>query len=499
MQHAEPPYFIGIDIGTSSAKSVAFSSHGEPLKEASEAYPLDRPETEAATQDAEVVFRAAMNSLRNLVQKMGYVPTAIGLSSAMHSLMAVDSDGHPLSPLITWADGRAQQQAELLRSTPLGMDLYHRSGTPVHAMSPLCKLAWLRNKKPELFQRAYRFIGIKEYLLFRLFGKWVIDHSIASATGMFDLNARSWIPDALQYAGLDAERLSDPVSVTFQLTDMQQDLATTLGIPPNIPWIIGASDGCLANLGAGDLPHDAAVLTIGTSGAIRMTVSQPVQDPEGRLFCYILNEDRYVIGGPSNNGGVVWEWFCRQFYPEKSMDEVFREVQRISPGAEGLLFLPYLYGERAPVWDAGARGYFWGIGAGHSRAHFARAVLEGICLNLYQITQALITLGGPIRLIHADGGFTQSPVWIQILANVLGIPLVVSSNPHASAKGAALLAMSATGHSPEMQDEQQENKVYTPEEKEHQSYKKIFERFKKIYPTVKAMEDDPNQPSAKVS
>jgi gluconokinase len=356
-------------------------------------------------------------------------------------------------------------------------------------MSPLCKLAWLREEKPALFRQAHRFVGIKEYLLFRLFGQWVVDHSIASATGLFDLQERQWIPEALQYAGVEAARLSTPVAVSYKLPALPGDTADALSIDPDIPWIIGASDGCLANLAAGDLPADAAVLTIGTSGAIRMTVTRPIQDPEERLFCYILDEHRYVIGGPSNNGGVVWEWFCRQFYPDSPMQQIFAEVEKIRPGSDGLLFLPYLYGERAPVWDARARGHFWGIEAGHSRAHFARAVLEGICLNLYQIAQALIDLGGPIRLIYADGGFTQSPVWVQLLSDVLGIPMVVSSNPHASALGAAMMAMEASGHTFKGEGQRSDKQYFQPREERHQLYQELFERFKKIYPGLRSIVD----------
>lgn len=484
MKQAITPYFIGIDIGTSSAKAVAFSNEGQALAEATEGYSLERPEPDAATQDADLICRATLTCVKRLIRQLQCTPQALGLSSAMHSVVAVNRNGQAISPLITWADGRARKQAEALRGTDLGTSIYRRSGTPLHAMSPLCKLAWLQEVQPGLFQEAYRFIGIKEYLLLQIFGEWVIDYSIASATGLFALETKQWIPEALQYAGLDSDRLSNPVPVRYRLAGISEKKATELGVTPNTPWIVGGSDGCLANLGAGNLPEDAAVLTIGTSGAIRRTIAHPIQDPEERLFCYILDEQRYVIGGPTNNGGVVWEWFCKQFYPGTNMKDVFREIEQIPAGSDGLLFLPYLYGERAPVWDAGASGHFRGIRAGHSRAHFGRAVLEGICLNLFQITQALITLGGPIKLIYADGGFTQSPVWIQLLADVMGIPLLVSPNPHASAKGAAMLAMEATGSALKM-EVTASTKTYQPRATIHRKYQEVFEQFKEIYPSAK--------------
>lgn len=487
MQEAQEPYFIGIDIGTSSAKAVAFSGRGQAMAEKTESYSLERPEADAAVQDPDLICRAVLACVQKLVRQMPCTPQALGLSSAMHSVVAVNEEGKALSPLITWADGRARRQAEALRGTDLGTTIYRRSGTPLHAMSPLCKLAWLKEDHPALFREAFRFVGIKEYLLFQVFGEWVVDHSIASATGLFDLEKKTWIPEALEYAGLEAKRLSKPVGVRYQLSGFSTETAIALGIETDKPWIVGGSDGCLANLGAGNLPEDAAVLTIGTSGAVRSTITHPIQDPEERLFCYILDEQRYVIGGPTNNGGVVWEWFCKQFYPGTNMTEVFSEVEQIPVGSNGLRFLPYLYGERAPVWDAGACGHFWGIRAGHSRAHFARAVLEGICLNLFQITQALVTLGGPIKLIYADGGFTQSPVWIQLLADILGIPLLVSSNPHASAKGAAMLAMEATGFTLEEERDTANTTTYHPRAIHHRKYLEVFEQFKDIYPAVRSM------------
>lgn len=484
MDKPSDSYFIGLDIGTSSAKAVAFGNRGEVIRESAVAYDLLQPEADAAVQDPETVRDASLQSLRTLLRQIGHPPRAIGLSSAMHSLLAVDQAGHPVSQLITWADGRAQPYAEKLKQSAAGKYIYQHGGTPMHAMAPVCKLAWLRDQRPDIFKRAVTFAGIKDYLLHHCFGKWVIDHSLASATGLFDLEQRAWMPEALAYAKIKAENLPNPVPVRTLLTGMRKETAEFLDLSPDIPWIIGASDGCLANLGAGVLGGQEAVLTIGTSGAIRMTITGPGYDPEERLFCYILDDAHYVIGGPTNNGGVVWEWFCEQFYPDQSMDEVFQQIAQISPGAEGLLFLPYLYGERAPVWDAFAKGHFWGIEPHHSRAHFGRAVLEGVCLNLYQIMQALEDIAGEITRIHANGGFTQSPVWIQLLADITGKEIVTGHNPNASAWGAAIMAMQAIGH-PVPTGPTAKQRTFQPNQSAFQIYQSVYTAFKKIYPSAK--------------
>lgn len=484
MDKVSEPYFIGLDIGTSSAKAVAFQSDGAILAQSATSYELQHPEPDAAVQDADDVLEATLQSLKQLRNQFTQDPVAIGLSSAMHSILAVDQADHPISKLITWADGRARVEAERLRGTETGKFIYRHSGTPIHAMTPLCKLAWMRRHKSEIFQKAARFVGIKDYLLHHCFGQWYIDHSLASATGLFDLKERQWLPEALAYSEINEGQLPEPVAGDHLLTGLIPEIAEELSFSPDVPWVIGASDGCLANLGAGILTGQEAVLTIGTSGAIRMTVDEAIYDPEERLFCYILDEERYVIGGASNNGGVVWEWFCQQFYPDQEMGQVFSSILKIPPGAEGLRFLPYLHGERAPVWDASAKGYFWGIEAHHSRDHFARAVLEGICLNLYQITEALESVGGDIERVYANGGFTQSPVWIQILADIIGKEIVVGNTPQASAWGAAIMAMTATGYSFSMQSECQ-NKPFTPDPEKHKTYQQVFEEFKRIYPSAK--------------
>lgn len=482
--HTTPePYFIGLDIGTSSAKAVAFSADGTTIHQSASGYELQHPEPDAAVQDADSVLQATFACLQDLIRHMQAAPAAIGLSSAMHSLLVMDEAEQPISPLITWADGRARPYAENLRGTETGQYLYQHSGTPIHAMTPLCKLAWLRQQHPDLFTRAKIFVGIKDYLLYRCFGQWKIDHSLASATALFDIRKRQWIPEALEFAGIKTEQLPEPVAGNFTFAGLNPEISRQIGLPAEVPWVIGASDGCLANLGAGLPDGQEAVLTIGTSGAIRMTVSEAVYDPLERMFCYILDESRYVIGGPSNNGGVVWEWFCEQFYPDRKMEQIFQAVEKIPAGADGLLFLPYLYGERAPVWDASARGYFWGIEANHSRDHFARAVLEGICLNLYQITEALESVGGQITRVHANGGFTQSPVWVQLLADVTGKEIVIGNSPQASAWGAAMMAMDATGYAHSRQA-QNNDQVFQPDKHKRNVYRKVYQQFKEIYPTV---------------
>jgi gluconokinase len=211
-----------------------------------------------------------------------------------------------------------------------------------------------------------------------------------------------------------------------------------------VSLLIGASDGCLANLGAGAIKPGTATLTIGTSGAIRQTVREPLRDEQGRLFCYILDDDHYVVGGPTNNGGNVLEWVSEKL-TRQATEAVLTEAERVPPGSDGLLFFPYLQGERAPLWDATVRGAYLHVDWQHTQAHFARAALEGVLFNLLSINELLVAHTGPARVIHANGGFAQSRFWVQMLADIAGIPVRLNASNESGSMGAILLTMKAVG------------------------------------------------------
>lgn len=285
-----------------------------------------------------------------------------------------------------------------------GHEIYRRTGTPIHPMSPLSKLTWLRNEHPEIFARSYKFISIKEYIFYKLFKEYVIDYSIASATGMFHLNSLKWDEEALRIAGISEEQLSRPVPTTYRLTGLDETFAKEMNLHPSTPFVVGASDGVLSNLGVNAIDPGVVAVTIGTSGAIRTVTNRPVTDPKERIFCYALTENHWVIGGPVNNGGMIFRWVRDQLGSSevetakrlgKDPYEVLTEIAaKVNPGSDGLLFHPYLAGERAPLWDANARGSFFGLGLHHKKEHLIRAVLEGVIFNLYTVLLALEELIG---------------------------------------------------------------------------------------------------------
>ena len=451
------PYSIGIDIGTTSTKAVIFTDSGETVQEFAVAYPLLTPEPKAAEQNPDEIVQAVKVSIQTAIQQANLKPENIKLlsfSAAMHSLIALDEMGTPLTASITWADQRSEAQALRLKETN-GRAIYEKTGTPIHPMAPLSKLLWLREEKPEIFHKATKFIGIKEYVFHELFGEYVVDYSIASATGLFNIHTLDWDDEALTTAQITKDQLPKIVPTTEIFTEMKPEIAEEMGISNTTPVVVGANDGCLANLGVNALKPGVVALTIGTSGAIRTVTDKPITDPEGRIFCYALTDKHWVVGGPVNNGGMIYSWMIDEFgHSEKSIvtdtdeslyDLVATQIKSVKPGAEGLLFYPYLSGERAPLWDSNAKGSFYGLALHHQRKHMMRAVLEGINLNLQLVYQALEPFIGKPEKIHGSGGFAQSELWRQMLADIFETELHISQTVESSALGAVLLGRYALG------------------------------------------------------
>jgi gluconokinase len=409
----------------------------------------------------------------------------------MHSFIVVDQNCKPLAPMMTWADNRSSAIAKTLRATEEGIAIYKATGTPLHAMSPLCKLIWLRENEPELFHKAHKFISIKEYIWHKLFKEFVIDHSIASSTGLFDIVNLKWYQDALDLAHIADKQLSQPAPTDHTKKYVSTAVDDDDFIRSGTPITIAASDGCMANLGSmADKPGIAAI-TIGTSGAVRVASNKPLPNEQAMTFSYILDKNTYICGGPINNGGIAMQWWVKNFSgsraTEKEYDDVFEHIAGIPPGSDGLIFLPYLTGERAPIWDSESCGNFFGVKLQHTQAHFSRAALEGICFALKDVLDAVQQNSEPITQINISGGFVKSTVWVQTLADITGKTLSIVQSEDASAVGAAFMAMKASGFISEYPSAAlTDGQLIKPIAANSKVYEKAFVTYKQLYKDLKA-------------
>jgi gluconokinase len=479
-------HVLGIDIGTGSTKAVAVDLGGKPFADHQEMYPYSSPKPGYHEQDPEQIWAAFQKTIKGISHKTGK-PLAIGLSSALHSFIPVDENCRALAPMMTWADSRAYAIAKKLRASDEGMAIYRATGTPLHAMSPLCKLIWLRENDTKLFNAAYKFISIKEYIWYRLFNEFKVDHSIASGTGLFNVSSLSWHTDSLQLAGITENKLSEPVATNYTQKYLRRGNQSFL--EPGTPVTISASDGCLANLGSmADKPGIAAI-TIGTSGAVRVASNKPLPNDKAMTFSYILDAETFICGGPINNGGIAMQWWLKNFagaaLTGSEYDKAFEQIALVAPGCDGLIFLPYLTGERAPIWDSESCGTFFGVKLQHTRQHFSRAVLEGICFALKDVLEAVQENSALITQINISGGFVKSDTWVQTLADITGKKLAIVQPEDASAVGAALMAMKETALIKEYPTTAQGQKVFEPNDAHAAIYEKNFKIYRQLYADLK--------------
>ncbi|MFD2670314.1 gluconokinase [Marinicrinis sediminis] len=494
--NAEQSVVLAVDIGTTSTKALIVSREGEVHATHSVKYPLHVPRPGYAEQDPAQIAEAALEAIRNVMRTADVQEEQIlcvSFSSAMHSLIAMDASGNPLTSCITWADQRAVHQVNELKANGLGLEIYRRTGTPVHPMSPLYKIKWMREHDDEVFRQTRKFIGIKEYVCYQWFDQYVIDYSLASATGLFNLEQLTWDSEALSVAGIEEGQLSQPVPTTQVLRGMKASVKEQLGLTRDIPVVVGASDGVLANLGLGILDQQVAAVTIGTSGAVRTTLKKPQTHPQGDLFCYCLTEDYWVTGGAVNNGGVALQWVQDLLQDEQTSGQAQSSQEKLerlnewaaetAPGADGLLCIPLFTGERAPDYNANARGVFFGLTLSHKQRHMVRAVMEGVLFQLERVIRSVEQVGGSLTELRASGGFANSLVWRQMMADISGVETLIPDEIESSGLGAAQLGLFAMGVTSSLDAgwSRQAGSRYTVNADHHEIYTQLLPIYLGVY------------------
>ncbi|MBB6096606.1 gluconokinase [Deinobacterium chartae] len=431
-----PPVTVGFDFGTTALKAVLFQGAQE-LHRLSFPYPLHADLPGQATQalhDLQQAFSEALEGVESYCASSGLQPQAVGFSNAMHSLVLLGEQGP--SDVYTWADSRASTGG-----LPVS-HLYARTGVPYHPMTPAVKLVWLRASQDPRSWKAVS--GVKEEVLRRYFGVFWTDVSTAAATGLMHTDGH-YDPQALALAGITEAQLPRIVPVDQALPAMLHPYRERYPRLAAAHWVIGANDGATATEGLGIVRPSQAAVSVGTSTAIRTFTPTPLLDPEARLFCYRVDE-RFLVGGASNNGGLVLGWLREHLEVPRDLDDL---IYATTPGARGLLFLPALTGERAPFWDPTLSGSLLGLGMHHTPPDIARAGMEGVALHLAWLADLLRERVGPLEEIRVTGGLTRSRAWLQLLANALGQAVSVAEDAdlfEGSAFGAACIAARGAGY-----------------------------------------------------
>lgn len=434
---------IGLDVGTTAVKAAAFAPDGSWRHVSEREHPLHRSGPDQYVQDPAAVLAAARGALADCVTHTRAAEVlAVSVTTGMHGLAALDGHRRPLTPVLTWADGRARDEARKLQESGDAVELHRRSGVPVHPMSPLTKLRWFARHDASVWEAARWWVGLKELVLLWLTGELVTELSSASGTGLLDLDSRAWSDATLGLCGLTADRLPEVLATTATLP-LDTTAATETGLPAGTPVVTGAGDGPCGNLGTGALGPGVAALSLGTSGAVRVVVDAP--RVHERLFCYALTDSSWVVGGATSNGGSALRWAGAAILGGDDVDGEIDEVAVTAPaGSDGVVFLPFLLPERAPRWDPDLTGAFLGLRHEHTRAHLLRAAVEGVCGQLRLVADS-VAAAEPVREVRATGGVFRSPLWRSVMAATIGRPMQVVGDTDGTALGAAALGLVALG------------------------------------------------------
>lgn len=492
----KPEVWIGVDLGTTGVRAIAYDVNGKKYCASEAFYPLLTLHPDWAEENPLQIMESVERVIGETAAELRYkncTLEGIALSTVMHSFAGLDEHYEPLMDMQTWADSRsAGIVKEMKQDVDMCRRFYERTGCPIHACYPLAKVIWLRRNHPELFSQM-RYVGsLKDYIFRLLTGEWVIDHSTASTSGMYNEQAMDWDEEILAYAGLNRSQMPPVVSTTY-MAKLSQRAAERMGMTAGVPVVIGATDGVLVNVGIGAVHPGQLSATIGTSGALRMLTEKPMTDPKMRTWCYNLTDNMWVAGGAINNGGMILRWvrdkICHytsthlEHLDVDGYDLMTMKASHVAPGAEGLIMLPCFTGERAPYWNSELRGMFFGLSLNHSRSHMIRAAMEGICYSMNAVLQALKEFGR-IEDIRVSGSFTKSGLWLQILSDVLNERLTLPDNSEGAAFGAVVLGFVASGRLKSINDTAElvkPRRVYSPVAEDVQTYQELYKIYERLY------------------
>ncbi len=439
------PLILSVDVGTTNIKAGVVDADGRVLQVVQRELPLMRDESGRAEHDPHLLWETFCTVARQVAGDYSHRIGALVLSAYQLSLLAVDEQGTPLTAIITLLDTRPQQTYAHLVSQVDTRHLYQRTGCPPLFHYPLSKIFWLKTTRPDLFASARRFVGAKDYLIYRLTGQWVTEASLGTATQLMNLHTLRWDEVALGIVGLDAERLPKPVEADKVLASLPPDVCAQLGVAEGCQLVPGVYDGGAVAIGIGAMLEATGAVNLGTTAMLRVPLPQPVLDgdPAMRLQTCYLACGKWFPGGAINNAGITLRWL-RDNVLHIGYERMNREAQSVSDTA-GLFFLPFLSGERNPQIGNAASGVFFGLRGYHTRGHMVRAAMEGVCFALRIVYDALQENGVTPQEIRIGGGGARSPLWMQTMANVLGIPLQVSHVEEPALVGSAILAYTALG------------------------------------------------------
>lgn len=483
---------LGVDISTTGAKALLIDQEGRVVSSATTPLTLQTPQPLWSEQDPQEWWKSAVESIRQVIEAADIDPAdiaAIGLTGQMHGLVMLDNSGRVLRPAILWNDQRTAAQCDQIRTRVGKQRLIQVTGNDALTGFTAPKILWVRDHEPDVYSQVRHILLPKDYIRYRLTGEYAVDRAGGSGTILFDLEKRTWSPEILAALEIPAEWLPATFEGPEITGQVSQQAASETGLVPGTPVVGGAGDQAAQAVGVGAVEPGIIALTLGTSGVVFAPTESALIEPEGRLhaFCHAIPGRWHFMGVMLSAAGSL-QWHRDTIAPELSFDELVAEAVEISPGSEGLLFLPYLTGERTPYPDPFARGAWIGLTIRHRRAHLTRAVLEGVAFGLKDSFGLIKNAGlGAVDQVRVSGGGAKSPLWKQILADVLDVELVTVNTTEGAAFGAALLAGVGAGIFTDVQEACSQAIDITGKTSPGEAvraYRDFYPQYQELYPVL---------------
>lgn len=496
------PYLIGVDVGTTGTKAVLFDQYGKTIASAHQEYKLITPTTLVVELDAQTYWFAFKECVREIIQTKNIDPEqirALAITGQGESFVPVTKYGQPLRRTIVWLDNRSEEEVKLINDKFGLEEVYHTTGSPkVVTTWASTKILWLKRNEPEVYKKAFKYLLVEDYLIYRLTGQFVGDGSLYTSTLLFDINRGKWWDKILNFIGISPEQLPTLMQSGEIVGELTNEATKETGLSKNTLVVVGGMDQACGCIGSGNIRPGIVTETTGASLNICVTTETPVFDPKKRIPCqYHAIAHKYILLPWCITAGIVMKWLRDEFYElekrearQKGLDAydiMTQQAEKIPPGSEGVVVLPHLAGALSPEMNMNARGVFFGLSLKTGKKHLVRAIMESVAFMLKKNLEVLQELAVEVKEIRSLGGAAKSHLWNQIKADVTGKPVVTLDCPEAACLGAAILAGNAIGLFDSLEDACNKTvsikKRFNPENEE--IYKRNYAMYLKLYENLK--------------
>ena len=480
---------LGLDVGTGGARTVAVDESGNVVAEASSEYPLHSPRPGWTEQDPEDWWEGAKEALGKVATEVEDEVVGLGLTGQMHGSVFLDSEDGVIRPALLWNDQRTQAQCEKITEAVGEERLIELAGNPALTGFQAPKILWLRDEEPENYARVSSILLPKDYVRLRLTGEHATDASDAAGTLLLDVKERDWSEEILDSLEMPAGWMPKVYEGSESTGELNEDIAEELGLPPGIPVAAGGGDNAAAAVGVGVVERGLLSSSVGTSGVLFAVSAGFAPDPSGRIhaFCHAVPGGYHLMGVTLSAGGSLSWW---RDATGADYDDLVQAASEVPPGAEGLLFLPYLSGERTPHLDPQARGAFLGLTTRHGIPHMTRAVMEGVIFSLRDSLEIMRELDVPVEQVRATGGGARSALWRQLQADIYGLPIHRTTADEGPAHGAALLSGVAAKVYRDVDEAcstvRLREEVTEPDPERNRAYEEYYEVYRSLYPATES-------------